>query len=90
MPTYEYRCLACGQRFEHFYRSMAQADAAGYPPCPFCANVQTERVPSSFAVSGPPSADPGEVAHERAQAERAASITPRDQIERWRKAKQRT
>jgi putative FmdB family regulatory protein len=87
MPTYEFRCADCGHRFSQFYRTIAVAQEAPAPACPRCESERTRRVPSSFAVSGPSAPDPGQIAHDQAQANRAASVTPRDQIESWRKDK---
>ena len=87
MPIYEFRCNHCGQRFSEFFRSMSSAAEGVKPPCPHCASEDTVRVVSSFAVHGPAGPDPGEVAAERKAAEREASITPREQIDKWRKAK---
>jgi putative FmdB family regulatory protein len=44
MPIYEFRCLACGARFEE----LMSADA-GAAACPECASETTERVLSAQA-----------------------------------------
>ncbi len=49
MPIYEYRCKACGHRFEDF-RSAAEADEQ--EACPKCGRPKTERMMSTFATSG--------------------------------------
>lgn len=87
MPIYEYRCLACSERFSKFYRSVASAQQASPPTCPACGSEKVQRLVSPFATAHPSGADPAETAYQRAQEERAASITPREQIERWRKSK---
>jgi putative FmdB family regulatory protein len=49
MPLYEYRCLACLQRFE-VLRRMGQGceDVA----CPACGHGRVEKEHSTFAASG--------------------------------------
>ena len=48
MPTYEYRCRACGETFE-LRRSMAESDAAA--TCP-SGHEDTTRLLSVFAAVG--------------------------------------
>ena len=52
MPIYEYRCRACGHRFDHLARSMAEKS----PPCPSCGAKRTVKQPSVFnaRVDSPP------------------------------------
>ena len=45
MPIYEYRCLACGHRFEALVR------AHDTPACESCQSTNLERLLSMFAVS---------------------------------------
>ena len=52
MPIYEYRCAACGERFEIL---VPRHDAA-VPRCERCGNANVERLPSSFSVTQPGSA----------------------------------
>lgn len=87
MPIYEFECRACGRRFSEFYRSMYSAKECPTPPCPICHSADVQRIVSSFAVHGPPRADPQEIATEKAAAEKLASITPKEQIEKWRSGK---
>ncbi|MEN6478007.1 MAG: zinc ribbon domain-containing protein [Anaerolineales bacterium] len=87
MPVYEFRCADCGQTFDKLYRHMLSAAEDACPPCPACGSPHTSRLVSRFAVHGPPGVDHQQVAAERAQAEREASITPREQINQWRSAK---
>jgi putative FmdB family regulatory protein len=47
MPIYEYRCRQCETRFEHFGRTMAEANDV---TCPECGSAQAEKLPSTFAV----------------------------------------
>ena len=49
MPLYEYRCRACGERFEVLQR--LGADGHGLQ-CPRCGTAQPERVLSTFAAHG--------------------------------------
>jgi len=58
MPIFEYRCSACGHRFEDL-RSQGEADDPG--DCPKCGKPKVERMMSSFATAGCalPGADPG-------------------------------
>jgi putative FmdB family regulatory protein len=45
MPLFEYRCEACGHRFEHLTR------AGVTPKCPKCQNERLDKQLSTFAVS---------------------------------------
>ena len=85
MPIYEFKCAQCGARFAEFYRQMYSSGEMLPPPCPECHSVQTRRLISSFAIQGPSGPDVAEATAERAQAERLASITPKEQIDKWRK-----
>ncbi|MGI6375569.1 MAG: FmdB family zinc ribbon protein [Anaerolineae bacterium] len=87
MPVYEFRCADCGKTFDKLYRRMISGDSGETPPCPACGSASTSRLVSSFAVHGPAGVDVGQVAAETAQANREASITPKDQINRWRSAR---
>lgn len=49
MPMYDYRCPACGSRFEQFVR-MSEADAP--VTCPECGTPKATKLISSFAVIG--------------------------------------
>jgi putative FmdB family regulatory protein len=49
MPLYEYRCRACGERFEILQR--LGADGSGLV-CPRCAEPEPQRVLSTFAAQG--------------------------------------
>jgi len=48
MPIYEYRCDACGERFEKL-RRMQDSDQG--VACPRCASEEIERLLSSFATT---------------------------------------
>jgi putative FmdB family regulatory protein len=87
MPIYEFECQACGHRFSQFYRSIRAAQEGGPARCPNCHGVDVQRVVSSFAVHGPARSDPGEALAERASAEKRTSITPKEQIDKWRGGK---
>lgn len=49
MPIYEYRCAACGCRFERLVR---MSGASEPPACPSCGAAQTDRLVSVVARSG--------------------------------------
>lgn len=49
MPLYEFRCSACGERFERLVRL---GEAAGTIVCPACEQETAERQFSTFARSG--------------------------------------
>jgi putative FmdB family regulatory protein len=84
MPIYEYTCDQCGARFEKLHRQLGQPPST--PPCPHCKSDETQRIMSTFAQHGEPGIDHEAVRAERAQAERAASITPKSLIDKWRSA----
>jgi len=50
MPIYEYRCDACGEKFELFVRASVQRDV---PACPECGSPKVQKVISLFGVGGP-------------------------------------
>ena len=51
MPTYAYRCEACGETFERV-ETMAEHETAE-PPCPHCSSKKITRVPATFtAITG--------------------------------------
>jgi len=60
MPIYEYRCLACGDVFSHFFQHFA--DAGEREACPGCGSGETRRLMSTFAVSGRANPGPGRAA----------------------------
>jgi putative FmdB family regulatory protein len=81
MPTYEYRCDACGHRFSRLYRSMSGATEAAAPPCPACGAVECRRTVSRVAaLSGAPPAGTGV----SGPADEGAKYTTREQIDTWR------
>lgn len=43
MPTYDFECTACGERFE------ATAPAGGEAPCPVCGAIEVRRLFAPFA-----------------------------------------
>jgi len=55
MPIFEYRCTACGERFETL---VARAEVPA-PACPRCGAGAAERLLSTFAVTRPGVAPPG-------------------------------
>ncbi|NLN10013.1 MAG: zinc ribbon domain-containing protein [Acidobacteria bacterium] len=48
MPLYEYRCRACGHRFEELQRLGESAEKV---TCPECGERQAERQLSTFAAA---------------------------------------
>ena len=89
MPIYSYECLSCGERFYRL-RPMRSAAEDDPPPCPACESTETRRVVSGFAVHGPAGPDHQEIAAQRAQDQRMASITSKDTINKLRSAKKTT
>lgn len=49
MPLYEYRCRACGRRFEVLQK---MGDGAEGLECPHCGGTQIARQLSTFAAGG--------------------------------------
>lgn len=82
MPIYEYICHKCQERFEKLIRQAQNAPACPY--CPRCDSTHTERVMSSFAHGGATGADPAAARAESTKRERMVSITPKEQIDKWR------
>lgn len=52
MPTYDYKCRDCGERFALFYKSYAAYDAAS-PTCPNCASDALSRLITSVSIQTP-------------------------------------
>ena len=50
MPIYDYKCRACGNRFQ-LVRKITDESA---PPCKACGSAETEKVisPSAFVLKG--------------------------------------
>ncbi len=90
MPIYEYTCLSCGQTFDHFWLSIKAAEESPAPVCPDCGSSETQRIVSQVAVlGGLGGLTPGEQAAAKAQEERLAKITPREQIAKLQAGKKR-
>jgi len=53
MPTYEYRCNACGRKVALFYRTYADYDRATHT-CPRCGSTDLTRLISRVAISRSP------------------------------------
>jgi putative FmdB family regulatory protein len=66
MPIYEYRCRACGVRFEQLVRAGATV------ACPGCAGQQLDKLLSSVA---PPGKSAAIIAGARTQAARAGHLS---------------
>jgi len=62
MPIYEYRCEACGERFERWFASQDKANRAAVR-CPACDSANVRRLISAARVRS------GEAAAEDAGAE---------------------
>jgi len=58
MPTYEFGCLKCGERFEIF-SSISQKEKGLQPQCPKCGSPQVAQIfgKINFLKSGGGSAD---------------------------------
>lgn len=87
MPIYEYVCRSCGKNFDHLWMSISAAENAAQAgkslPCPICQSTETGRIVSQVAVLGELGGlTPGEQRGLNAQAERMASITPKEEIQR--------
>lgn len=52
MPTYDYRCKQCGNRFSLFYKSYAAYDRAERL-CPNCQSDDLDRIINRIAVQAP-------------------------------------
>ncbi len=48
MPTYQYRCVACGEMFEHA-EHLAEHQTA-HPPCPKCGSETVQHAPTQFVT----------------------------------------
>ncbi len=55
MPVYEYKCEACGGRFDRFVRG---GDSGERRDCPFCGSTKVSRV---FSIFGTGSAGRGDL-----------------------------
>jgi len=88
MPIYVYECTVCGERFERL-RPMSSVSEDAPPACPACASPETRRVVAGFAVHGPAGVDHQEVAAQRAQDQRMASITSKETIDSLRASKKK-
>lgn len=91
MPIYEYQCPQCDHRFSHLWRTLAAAGEGLVPPCPECSHPETSRVISQVQVlGGMGGLTPGETAQVKAQEERLAAITPKEQIQQLQANKLKT
>ncbi|HEY3599166.1 MAG TPA: zinc ribbon domain-containing protein [Paraburkholderia sp.] len=48
MPTYEYRCETCGEKFEHA-EHLAEHPTA-HPACPKCGSEKVLHMPTQFVA----------------------------------------
>jgi putative FmdB family regulatory protein len=81
MPLYDFKCRACGERFE------ALTAPGELPPCPACAAIDTERVFTAFA--GPFTVAPRGAAARRSNAQRSAREEQRQERRRERQEQKR-
>ncbi len=91
MPIYEYTCQACGETFDHLWASVSAAEKASGAPlaCPHCESAETRRIVSRVAVLGELGGlTPGEAHGARAQEERKASFTSKDQIQQLQSSRE--
>ena len=88
MPVYEFQCTDCDHTFSEFFRRISSAKEGASPPCPRCASTATVRRISSFSIGGPTGPDAQGIAAENAHQSKLASITPKEQIDKWHSAKQ--
>lgn len=86
MPIYEFECPNCGNRFSEFFRRMSSSDEKLDAACPRCGSANTRRLVSSFAVHGGAGATSG-AAEAEAPAPKQPSVTPKEQIDKWRTKK---
>lgn len=88
MPLYDYECTHCGASFTHLWRTLQAAQAGESPLCPTCGGGPTRRVVSRVAVLGELGGlTPLEKASENRQAEKMASILPKETIDRFKAAR---
>ena len=80
MPIYEYICLDCDNRFDRLWSTAASAQE--HPTCPECFGDSTRRTISQVAVlGGLGGLTPQEESASSAEPPRAASYTPKEQID---------
>lgn len=94
MPIYEYICQDCQERFDRFWQSVRAAEQAAAkretPACPGCKSTATQRIVSQVAVLGSlGGATPEEQQAAAAQAEKLASITPKEEIQKLQAQRQK-
>jgi putative FmdB family regulatory protein len=53
MPTYDYRCQNCGRKFDLFYKSFKDYEAASGQTCPHCGSDQVGRSIRRVAIAKP-------------------------------------
>ena len=88
MPIYEYICQDCNHRFERLWPTAAAEERR--PACPACAGSATRRALSQVAVLGTLGGlTSQEQSAASAEAARAASFTPKEQIQTLQANRQR-
>jgi len=89
MPIYEFECNACGHRYSRLFHRMSSSDEKLDAPCPVCQSVDTRRLVSSFVLHGPSKASAGASAGGESEAPKQPAVTPKEQIDRWRRQDRR-
>ncbi len=88
MPIYEYICLDCNNLFDRLWQTAASAQE--HPTCPECFGDSTKRTISQVAVlGGLGGLTPQEESASSAESARAASYTPKEQIDALQANRQR-
>jgi len=82
MPIYEYQCPSCGTRFELLVQLRQEATTAVCPDC----GANASKVISRFAISSP-GGQSSQI--DESPAPQNPNITPKEDIERWRKESKR-
>lgn len=78
MPIYEYRCEACGQRFEKLVLTIDREPEA--LACPQCESPDVQRLISRVAVSSGQGGTPGESPGEGADVPAKPSVFGRKEL----------
>lgn len=88
MPLYDYECPECGVRFTYLWRTIQAAQANDSPTCPACGSNSSQRIVSQVAVLGELGGlTPSEHTAENRQAEKMASVLPKETIDKFRAAR---
>ena len=89
MPIYEYVCLDCDNQFDRLWPTVASAQDQ-QPDCPACGSSAARRTMSRVAVLGELGGlTPQEENASSAETAKAASYTPKEQIDTLQANRQR-